>query len=213
MAQATTNKSNLGRPAGGDSDKVRGDLINAARQHFLAREFKAVSVRQIAESAGVNGAMVNYYFGGKKGLYLAMVEAVLNELDEGLSSLNTDSEITLADFGHSYSIVLARNPWWPNFMIREVIFSDGEVREAVIEKFGSIIGPRLFHLVQQQIDKGNYRDDLNPQLAIISFMGMTIFPFLARPVIEQVFGLNLDEAMVSAIAQHNQQLFLQGVTA
>ena len=213
MAQVTPNKSNLGRPAGSASDKVRGELINSARQHFLAREFKAVSVRQIAESAGVNGAMINYYFGGKKGLYLAMVDDVLNELDEALSGLRADSEITLADFGHSYSLVLARNPWWPNFMIREVLFSDGEVREAIVDRFGSIIGPKLFHLVQQEIDKGNYRDDLNPQLAIISFMGMTIFPFIARPLIEQVFGINLDEAMASTIAQHNQQLFMQGVAA
>ncbi|NKB35039.1 MAG: TetR family transcriptional regulator [Pseudomonadales bacterium] len=213
MAESTAAKSNVGRPAGRDSEKVRSDLIEAARQHFLAREFKAVSIRQIAESAGVNGAMVNYYFGGKKGLYLAMVEDVLNELNTNLSSLNTANEITLAEFGQSYSLVLARNPWWPNFMIREVLFSEGEVREAVIEKFGTVIGPKLLHLVQQQIDNGQFRQDLNPQLTLIAFMGMTIFPFLARPVIEQVFGMKVDESFVHAISEHNQQLFLHGASA
>ncbi|MBL4819671.1 MAG: TetR/AcrR family transcriptional regulator, partial [Gammaproteobacteria bacterium] len=66
----------LGRPIGGDSEKVKQKLLDAARQLFISCEFKAVSVRQIAKSAGVNGAMVNYYFGGKRGLYLAMVEQV-----------------------------------------------------------------------------------------------------------------------------------------
>jgi len=37
---------------------VRSDLLHAARGHFLSRDFKAVSVKQIAETAGVNGAMV-----------------------------------------------------------------------------------------------------------------------------------------------------------
>ena len=213
MTSETSAKSTLGRPSGRDSDKVRADLIEAARQHFLSREFKAVSIREIADSAGVNGAMVNYYFGGKQGLYMAMVESVLTELDESLKELGTSNELTIADFGKSYGVLLARNPWWPNFMIREVLFSEGPTKEAVVKKFGAIIGPKLLGLVQQEIENGHYRDDLNPQLTIIAFMGMTIFPFLARPVIEQVFNMNLDEKTVAAMTAHNSQLFLHGVTA
>jgi TetR/AcrR family transcriptional regulator len=213
MTSESPTKSNLGRPAGRDSDKVRAALIEAARQHFLSREFKAVSIREIAESAGVNGAMVNYYFGGKQGLYMAMVESVLTELDESLQELSTNNELTIADFGQSYGLLLARNPWWPNFMIREVLFSEGPTKEAVVKKFGAIIGPKLLGLVQQEIENGHYREDLNPQLTIIAFMAMTIFPFLARPVIEQVFSMNLDEKTVAAISAHNTQLFLHGVTA
>lgn len=214
MSQDSTNRkvrSNAGRPAGGDSDKVRADLIDAARQHFLSRDFKAVSIRQIAESAGVNGAMVNYYFGGKQGLYMAMVDGMLAELEANLTDLGGDSDISLADFSNSYCLLLARNPWWPNFMVREVLFSEGEIREAIIEKFGNIIGPRLVGLVEQEITQGHFREELDPRLTVISLMGMTIFPFLARPVMEQVFKLELNETTAATIAAHNTQLFMTGV--
>ena len=134
-------------------------------------------------------------------------------LNESLQELSTNNELTIADFGQSYGLLLARNPWWPNFMIREVLFSEGPTKEAVVKKFGAIIGPKLLGLVQQEIENGHYREDLNPQLTIIAFMAMTIFPFLARPVIEQVFSMNLDEKTVAAISAHNTQLFLHGVTA
>ncbi|MDP6414781.1 MAG: TetR/AcrR family transcriptional regulator [Gammaproteobacteria bacterium] len=214
MSQDSANRqvrSNPGRPAGGDSDKVRADLIDAARQHFLSRDFKAVSIRQIAASAGVNGAMVNYYFGGKQGLYMAMVDGMLAELEAKLTDLRDDSDISLVDFSNSYCLLLARNPWWPNFMVREVLFSEGKIREAIIEKFGNIIGPRLVGMVQQEITQGHFREELDPRLTIISLLGMTIFPVLARPVLEQVFKLELNETTAAAIAAHNTQLIMTGV--
>ena len=102
MTQRKTTTSTLGRPAGGNSDRVRADLLQAAREHFLSSEFKAVSIRQIAATAGVNGAMVNYYFGGKQGLYMAMIDDLLQSLELSLQQLGSDSNVSVADFSNSY---------------------------------------------------------------------------------------------------------------
>jgi TetR/AcrR family transcriptional regulator len=206
-------RSNLGRPAGKDSDKVRADLLNAAREHFLSRDFKAVSIRHIAETAGVNGAMVNYYFGGKQGLYLAMVEGLFQRLEESLGELDKDTELTVADFCKSYCKLLAANPWWPNFFVREVLFSAGETREAIINRFASVFAPKLLQSIQAEISAGHFRQDLNPALTLLSLMGMTIFPFLAKPMVEQVLHLSIDENVVELLAAHNTELFLRGVEA
>jgi hypothetical protein len=40
---------------------------------------------------------------------------------------------------------------------------------------------------------------------------MTIFPFLAAPMIERVFGTTLDESMANKLAAHNVELFMNGV--
>ena len=50
-------------------------LLAAAVPLFAEKGFAAVSIREVAEAAGVNSALISYYFGGKSGLY----EAVLNE--------------------------------------------------------------------------------------------------------------------------------------
>lgn len=211
MSKVTRKKTGLGRPSGADGDRVRSDLLQAARQLFLSNEFKAVSLREIAAKAGVNGAMVSYYFGSKQGLYLAMVEELLHSLQVKLEELQPGAEVSIAQFSATYCTLLAANPWWPNFMVREVLFSHGEVREAVIQIMSTVFAPKLLHSIQREIGQMQYRADLNPALALLSVMGMTIFPFLARPLIEQVLHLQIDAGFAEQLAAHNTQLFLNGV--
>jgi TetR/AcrR family transcriptional regulator len=211
MNQTTSNNRTPGRPAGRDSEKVRNDLLEAARDHFLKRDFKAVSLREIASSVGVNGAMVNYYFGGKKGLYLAMVDELFEALEENMENLSDDAEFSIADFSRSYCLLLAENPWWPNFVAREILFSEGETKEEVLQRFGKMIAPKLLQAIAHEVEIGNYRKDLNPQLTIMSLLGMTIFPFLAAPMLERVFNMTIDESVANTLASHNIELFMNGV--
>jgi len=212
MIQAV-NRPGIGRPPGSDADKVRNSLLEAARGLFLNNEFKAVSIKRIAEAAGVNGAMVNYYFGGKKGLYLAMVEDVVASMLARLEQVRNVENQSIADFISSYSMVLVEHPWWPNFVVREVLFGEGELREFVLEKFASTLVPTLMQAVEAEIQAGNFRADVKPQFTVMSLMGLSVFPFLARPIIEQVMGWSLDAEKVSQLAAHNTELFLHGVSA
>ena len=152
MKRSTTKSAALGRPSGRDSDKVRRDLLQAARDHFLKRDFKAVSLRQIASSAGVNGAMVNYYFGGKQGLYLAMVDELFESLESKMAGLSNNAEFSIADFSHSYCLLLAENPWWPNFVAREILFGEGETKEEVLQRFSKMIAPKLRQAINQEVE-------------------------------------------------------------
>jgi len=205
-------KSSPGRPAGRSGDKVRADLLQVARNHFLARDFKAVSLRQIADEAGVNPAMVSYYFGDKRGLYLAIVEEVTQILEESLQGMGDGNQIAVEDFSEIYAKFLADNPWWPNFLIREVLFGEGDVRDAVMQKFSAATVPGLMAAINSEIVDGNFRDDLDPSMALISLLGMTIFPFLAKPVVEKVLNIEINPKTVEKLAKHNTKVFLHGVS-
>lgn len=209
---ASTERS-LGRPPGADSDQVRQSLLAAARQLFLSYEFKAVSVRQIAELAGVNGAMVNYYFGGKKGLYLAMVEEVFSALEKPMRELNQQNNESVREFVAGYMQFLVNNPWWPNFVIREVMFGEEEIRQSIVGKFSTVFARKLIDGIGDEIKSGRYRSDLQPELATWSLMGMMVFPFLSRPVADHLFGQKLNEESVQALIAHTCDLFEHGVAA
>lgn len=211
MNTTQQTRKSVGRPSGKDNDQVRAQLLDAARHHFIQSEFKAVSVRQIAATAGVNGAMVSYYFGNKLGLYLAMVRELLASLEASFGELGDSQELTLEDFSRNYTRILADNPWWPNFMVREVLFSEGETRDAVIALFAESFASRLLGKINQEIASGNYRDDLNPALTMVSLMGMTVFPFIAKPIMQRVLNVELDGSAVEMVAQHNIALFHHGV--
>ena len=204
-------RKNAGRPAGNDGEKVKADLMDAARRHFLQREFKAVSVREIAESAGVNAAMVNYYFGSKQGLYLAMVDAMLTSLETRLVELGGDDELSVTEFSRVYTQVLTENPWWPNFLVREVLMKEGETRDAMVARFAGAFAPRLMASISWKIRDGQYRGDLDPGLAMLSMMALTVFPFLAKPIIEIVLGRELNGNTAETLVAHNIALFHSGV--
>ena len=157
--------------------------------------------------------MVNYYFGGKKGLYLAMVDEVFASLEEQMKELDDNAEYSVADFSRSYSTLLAKNPWWPNFFVREILFSEGETREEVMQRVSGLIAPKLLQSIHKEIDGGHYRKELTPELTILSLMGMTIFPFLAAPLVERILGVPIDEDMATNIASHNVDIFMHGVLA
>jgi len=210
-SQQSVTERGLGRPPGSGGERVREDLLAAARQLFLSYEFKAVSVRQIASQAGVNGAMVNYYFGGKKGLYLAMVEDVFRALEKPMKELNQHDPESVREFITGYMQFLAQNPWWPNFIIREVMFGDEEIRQSIIEKFSATFARGLINAVDGEIRSGRYRNDLEPELATWSLLGMMVFPFLSRPIARHLFDQDLDGGTVNKLIAHTCELFEHGV--
>src|SRR5262245_38712146 len=57
-----------------DDPEVRARILAAAEELFARQGFAGASIRDIATSAGVTGAMVHYYFGNKEGLYRALLE-------------------------------------------------------------------------------------------------------------------------------------------
>jgi AcrR family transcriptional regulator len=212
ISKVTTKKRPLGRPAGRDNEQVKQQLLEAARQLFLSYEFKAVSIRQIAEIAGVNGAMVNYYFGGKRGLYLAMVEQVVKSMEAPLNEMRQQKTQSVSDFITAYMQFLGNNPWWPNFMIREVLFGEEEFRETVAQKFSESFAQVLIQAVGHEVEAGNFRDGLKPELATWSLMGMMVFPFLSRPIAQRVLQSEIDASNIDNLIRHTCDLFNNGVT-
>lgn len=180
--------------------------MQAARALFARNEFTAVSVKRIAASAGVNGAMIHYYFGDKRGLYLAIAEEVLGPLLEHLSA-SAEPE----DFIRGYTEVLMANPWWPGFLLREVVFGADDFRAEFAARFGERMRTGLLAPIARRIQSGGMRADLDPRLTLVSLIGLVVFPFLARPVASRVLGVDLDQVGAAALARHTQMLFRHGV--
>lgn len=81
------------RPAQGGEKETRGKLIEAGLRLFGLHGFEATSTRALAQEAGVNLSAILYHFGGKEGLYGAVVEHIvstkLTEIGPGLLRVMT----------------------------------------------------------------------------------------------------------------------------
>jgi TetR/AcrR family transcriptional regulator len=204
-----------GRPAGGDAS-VRGALLESARGLFLARGFGSVTIRQIAAAAGSSPAAIHYHFGDKLGLYRAMLEGAFAPVAEAMQRLADPARVEQVDVTEVvrlYTRMLAGNPWVPQLIVQEVLAEGGRFRDQFIEHFAGRLAPVFVGILKRAQARGEIRADVDPRLAALSAMSMTVFPFLALPVTSRVLGLTLDGEFLDVLTRHTMRVLLGGVGA
>jgi TetR/AcrR family transcriptional regulator len=208
-----------GRPKGGSAGNVRERLLTAARDLFLRYGYRAVSSRQIGTAAGVNFALIRYYFGGKPGLYQEMLKSVLPPDVERLTAAvwmgdylqAGATEVRLADILSHITRVWAANPWIAGFVLREVLSPGGPMRAMFLREFPERLAPLVERAVRAEMARGAIRSDLDPRLLVLSVVSLAVFPFLTFPVTSRVFGVRDDEEFVTRFLGHTQALLSSGI--
>ncbi len=216
---AGTRKPRRGRKLGrrpgrgADAEDVKRGLVDAARELFARRGFGEVGIRELSRAAGVTPGMISYYFGGKQGLYEAMLasvfEGVLLRVRE-LAAEPAESTAPLAAFIRLYAATLSAQPWLPALLLREVVTGDPAARARFIERFAKQAAVLLPGLVSAEIASGALRDDLDPVLTLLALVGGIIFPFLAFPLLGNLLGYELDADFAKRLAAHTERLLLDG---
>lgn len=82
-------------------DATRKALIDAAIKVFARDGFHAASTRELAHAANVNLALINYYFKGKQGLYLAAFEEITTQLKSEISPVEDKIRLCLEKYDWS----------------------------------------------------------------------------------------------------------------
>lgn len=193
---------------------MRAALLDAAGALFARHGYTAVPLRRIARAAGVTPAMVHYYFGDKQGLYDAMLEDALTRLLARVRRVTAGGVAPGQEVEALLGVLvetLGSEPWIPQLVVREVLFEEGRFRERFVRGYASQIAELLPGLVRREIAAGRFRGDLDPVLAFVSLVGMTVFPFAGRPVLERVLGFAYDDAFLARLRDHTLRLFLEGV--
>jgi AcrR family transcriptional regulator len=209
---ATKRRRAPGRPVAGAQD-VRAQLLEAARELFLKYGYRAVSSRQVAAAAGANPAMIHYYFGNKHGLYTAMLEQAIAPAISQLGAMleAPPSETSSVRMLETYMRTLAANPWIPGLLLREVFMPDGGFRAQFIRNFGARFAPRIADLVQHEAAGGQVRADLDPRLAVVTFLSLGLFPFLALPVWSKALGVSPTAELIDRLVAHTLKVYANGV--
>ena len=165
-------------------------IKEAARKVFLKKGYAAARTRDIAEEAGINLALLNYYFRSKEKLFeLVMVEK-MQKLLGVISTVINDETTTLEEkldlIASHYIDMLMSNPDLPLFVLSE-LRSGGE---HLIKRFqfgGMLIKSSFFKQLQEK------RPDTNPLQLLLTLLGSLLFPFIAKPIFQSVGNVGQKE--------------------
>jgi TetR/AcrR family transcriptional regulator len=208
---AARKRRGRGRPTAENAEDVRRKLLDAARELFPRYGYRGVSSRQIGAAAGVNFAMIRYYFGGKPGLYREMLQGVLQPARSTLDAMSApDAPPKLANVFENMTRAWAANPWVAGFVVREVLAPDGPMRAMFLKEFPERLTPVVERLVEGEMAAGKLRADLDPRLLVLSLVSLALFPFLALPLTTRVFGVCNDEEFVERFLNHTVELLARG---
>lgn len=198
-----------------DDPQARAKIMAAAEQLFAEHGFAGVGIRQIAAAAGVNGAMIHYYFGNKESLYRAIIEnaasTVRGLIAEAIGSA-TSLEERLTRFVKAYAGYLFGHPHLARILSREMLAGGKHILE-IIPKYATTNYGLLREAMAEGIGAGELRD-IDIDLAPISLIGMIIVFQLIRPLIALGLGkIQFDERFIERLAAHTVDLFLNGAAS
>jgi TetR/AcrR family transcriptional regulator len=181
--------SKLGRPGSrGEPEKTRAAILKAALEEFSHEGVAGARTDQIAHRAGVNKALLYYYFKDKDGLYAAALEQVFSGLSTRIMAVlerdNLPPRQRLLNYVEAHFDYIASAPFYPRLVQREFMRSAGRtlspVASRVMERYGKPIYVKLGSVIRDGIDRGDFRK-VDPEQTVISLLGLIVFYFISLP--------------------------------
>jgi TetR/AcrR family transcriptional regulator len=174
---ATPRRSGRGSGERWDAAATKAALLSAGAALFAERGFDGVPTTAVAARAGVNKALISYHFGGKRGLYRAILASGFAEMAERLKAVEArgeDPRQTLRGLLEAFAAVRAGRPDFPMLFVREVL-SRG-LEPAVLPHLVEVLGvTRRF--AERGMRDGVFRR-VHPAAMHLALVGSLVF-FLA----------------------------------
>ncbi len=177
-----------------DDGSAEQKIKEAARKLFTEKGFDAVKTRDIAAEAGINLALLNYYFRSKEKLFdIVMVENFEQFIQQLIPVFGNESltvEERFVQITTRYIEMLKANPDLPFFIMNQMR-GDSSKLLAVREKMTKVREAFLQNIGKNMA--GGKVTQTNIAHFMMNYMGLIIFPFIARPMLMKVNNLSKKE--------------------
>ena len=186
-------------------------ILEAAISLFAQKGFAAVGVREIAAEAGVNIAMISYYFDGKVGILMEILEEFFRRyflVFEGVDDERKKPEDCFRGLIHNIVLFVKENTELAMVSYNEIPLDIPEIAEVKAKRITAMI-QRISGLVMRM---GFDPPDAYLISVVAPSLISTIFTnFRLRPVMKQVFPFKFDDAYHERFAETIATLFLRGI--
>jgi len=166
-------------------------IKKAALKLFTKKGYAATRTRDISEEAGINLALLNYYYRSKEKLFELVMTEILQNFFRGITQIFNDENTSLEEkikiFVANYTGLLKQQPDLPLFIFHELRLNP----EKLASKMGVNQVFRSFFFKQLTIEMDRKKIvRVHPLHYVINMIGMCLFPFIAAPLLKHIAGVN-----------------------
>jgi len=186
-----------------DNSDTQNKIIEAARNVFIKKGMNGARMQEIADEAGINKALLHYYFKNKQTLFKAIFEMVFEQMFSNFSVLiSTEMDFLdkIREFTNRYIEMLIQNPFLPIFLLNEINHTPD-----IVAHMSNKIMPNVQMFAQsfqEEVQKGKIRD-INFEELIINIIALCIFPIISKNIFKEIF--KIQEAEVTQFLENRKK--------
>ncbi len=182
-------KRTQGRPPRADPESTKAKLIAATRALMHGTKPARITRFDIAREAGVDPALVRYYFGNKSAVFAEVIRVVSVELAAKRDALPKTGPVIdrLRAYLQAWLEVFVDNPHFHELVVEQVFYADEDASPQRLKKLISRAYPELERLIAEGVASGELRQT-EPRFIYLAIIGVTEFFATASPLVEALFG-------------------------
>ncbi|SRR5579871_677252 len=195
MAKVFSHRRHARMGSRNQPEESRAAILKAAAQQFSSHGIAGARIDDIAHEAGVNKALLYYYFTDKERLYGAVLDHAFSGMKEKVFAA-LDSDLPPRDklraYVGAYFDFIASNQVYPRLMQREMMRAregHSEHIDRLVKTYFQPIYQRIGRLLQQGIAAGEFRK-VDPAHFVPSMVAMIVFYFSSAPVMQRIVRFN-----------------------
>jgi TetR/AcrR family transcriptional regulator len=182
-------------------------ILEAAKQEFIEKGFDGARMQKIAKRAGINKALLHYYFRSKDNLFKGIFREAFGEfIPKIMATFQSDLsfEKKLKRVIDSYIDLFIKNPHLPVFVINEMHRNPSLIPEIIMSEGAKT--EILLQAITGELKKMKVKH-ITPVHLIINILSMCIFPFAASPIITEAIFQNNKKAYQQFIQERKKIVF------
>lgn len=166
-------------------------ILESARRIFQKKGMYGTRMQEIADDAGINKALLHYYFRNKNKLFeVVFQDSAVKMFQQVFKTL--DSKLPLSKkiekFVHCYIDVISKYSYLPAFIIHEVNQNSIKVKE-ILEDLKENIASTFINEIKEHQKKGEIVK-ADPQQILVNIISLCVFPFTVKPVIQMIYDFD-----------------------
>ena len=166
-------------------------ILEVARQAFFTKGYSGARMQDIADAAGINKALLHYYFRSKEKLFMMIfADAASTFIPQMHQILGSNDSLfkKIEVFVAEYLAVLSKNPVIPMFVLNELHKRPGSFLKQFYEGKKAPPVKKFYQQVTEEVRNGTLRP-IEPVQLMIHLISLCIFPFVAKPLFQVVASL------------------------